>query len=41
MSIDVDMIVNVRLSGGQRRPDRDVCFEDDEGDESCKRDKTN
>ena len=39
MSIDVDMIVNV--SGGERRPDRDVRFEDDEEDESCERDKTN
>ena len=39
VSIDVDMIVNV--SGGERRPDGDVRFEDDEGDESCERDKTN
>ena len=39
VSIDIDMIVNV--SGGERRPDGDVRFEDDEGDESCKRDKTN
>ena len=39
MSIDVDMIVNV--SGGERRPDGDDRFEDDEGDESCERDKTN